>query len=159
MAKHPVNQPDVAYPCLVALEASNVRVACSWPGCEKKARKLGLGPESYCREHRKAEIGGFMTICQLEGAAGLSRPLPTPAERKYAYETGKLPESRKTPVTFENTTTRCADCHGPLIFVNRPEWTPEMGSIYYRQEGNAATAEPIGIGLCRRCTFGVTIAA
>jgi hypothetical protein len=144
------------YPCLDALKAVVVKVPCSWPGCEKKARKTGLGPESYCAAHRKAEFGGFMVICNLEGPSGLCRPLPTPEERKYAYETGKLPESRKTPITFKNTKMRCAECEGPLVMVNDPDWSSELPnalSARYDTPNSAGSARAWGIGICRVCSF------
>lgn len=160
LAKHPATGYSESGACLKALEASNVKTACEWPDCAKQVRKVNLG-QNFCAAHRRMEHDAFMSMMSIEGPQTLNRPTATIAECYEFTQTGKLPASRLVPVTFATTKVRCADCGWPLIIVNDADWSPELPnsmSCRYTEPGNAASAVPWGIGICRSCTLGATAA-
>jgi len=154
IAKHDTRYAEGAA-CIEALKAHRVMRPCEWPGCGKRTRKINHG-FTLCRAHRKSEWDAFMGITHLEGPATLNRPLPTIAEMYEFSQTGKLPASRLVPVTFKTAKVQCGECGGPLIIVNDPDWSPDLPnamSCRYTEPGNAGSAVPWGIGICRRCSF------
>jgi hypothetical protein len=154
-SKHPVSGYSEGGACLEALKASRVMTICEWPACGTRVRKLHLG-HTFCRAHDADQHGAFMGIVKLEGPSSLNRPIPTLAERVEFWETGKLPASRLTPVTFENTKIFCGLCGDGLIVHNDPDWSPDLPnsmSCRYTEPGNAASAVPWGIPICRCCSF------
>lgn len=152
--RHPASGYSEAGACLKALEASSVKTVCDWLGCGKQVRKLRLG-RNFCAAHRKLEWDASMSIFHLEGPQTLNRPLPTLEELAEFVRTKRLPASRLVPVTFATTKVQCATCHGPLIVVNDPDWSPELPNcMSTRADGSAW-----GIGICRACTLGHKVAA
>lgn len=142
--KHPATGYSEQGACLVALEASNVRCACDWPGCGKKVRKTRLG-KNMCAAHRKADWNAFMTICAIEGPAGLNRPTPTTEELEYMHRAGEMPASRLAPVALKDSHIHCADCHGKMLVFNPSGW--KAG------DPDVVNYKPVGIGICPKCSF------
>lgn len=145
---HPTKGYSDSGACLKALESGTVKTPCAWPGCTKRVVKNNLG-DNFCGPHKADDYAAFMEICRLEGPSGLSRHHPTIAERFEMSQTGKLPASRLTPVTFEDSHIHCGLCGAGLIVMNDADWSPDLPNSMSCRDGN----KPWGIPICQCCSF------